>query len=108
MNHDRDLLLHWAEQGHIALQDLPAALRVAGVFPGPAQWRRFIDRLLLFSGVVLVCAGIIFFSSGLILLCSGALAELIYARGDVRDREFLRLTQTILAGARNPGADRTL
>ena len=36
------------------------------------------------------------------------LAELIYARGDVRDREFLKLTQTILATPRNPGADRTL
>jgi glycosyltransferase involved in cell wall biosynthesis len=53
-------------------------------------------------------AGVIFLSSGLILLCSGALAELIYARGDVRDREFLKLTQTILAGGRNPGVDRTL
>ncbi|HEX4971613.1 MAG TPA: hypothetical protein VFV69_11210, partial [Steroidobacteraceae bacterium] len=53
-------------------------------------------------------AGVIFLSSGLILLCSGALAELIYARGDVRDREFLKLTQTILAGPRNPDADRTL
>jgi len=51
---------------------------------------------------------VIFLSSGLILLCSGALAELIYARGDVRDREFLKLTQTILASGRNPGADRTL
>jgi glycosyltransferase involved in cell wall biosynthesis len=53
-------------------------------------------------------AGVIFLGSGLILLCSGALAELIYARGDVRDREFLKLTQTILAGTRNPGADRAL
>lgn len=53
-------------------------------------------------------SGIIFLASALILLCSGALAELIYARGDVRDREFLKLTQTILAGERNPGVDRTL
>jgi glycosyltransferase involved in cell wall biosynthesis len=53
-------------------------------------------------------AGVIFLGSGLILLCSGALAELIYARGDVRDREFLKLTQTILDGGRNPGTDRTL
>src|SRR5690242_17053118 len=30
-------------------------------------------------------SGVIFLSSALILLCSGALAELIYARGDVRD-----------------------
>jgi hypothetical protein len=53
-------------------------------------------------------SGVIFLASALILLCSGALAELIYARGDVRDREFLKLTQTILAGAGNPGVDRTL
>ncbi|MET0533099.1 MAG: glycosyltransferase family 2 protein [Steroidobacter sp.] len=39
--------------------------------------------------------GIIFLASGTILLCSGALAELIYSRGDIRDNEFLRLTQTI-------------
>jgi glycosyltransferase involved in cell wall biosynthesis len=53
-------------------------------------------------------SGVIFLGSALILLCSGALAELIYARGDVRDREFLKLTQTILAGTRNPEADRAL
>jgi glycosyltransferase involved in cell wall biosynthesis len=39
--------------------------------------------------------GVIFLASGMILLCSGALAELIYSRGDVRDNEFFRLTQTI-------------
>ena len=39
----------------------------------------------------------------MILLCSGALAELIYSRGDVRDREFFRLTQTIRrSAARKP------
>lgn len=53
-------------------------------------------------------SGVIFLGSALILLCSGALAELIYARGDVRDREFLRLTQTILAGTRNSDPDRAL
>jgi glycosyltransferase involved in cell wall biosynthesis len=39
--------------------------------------------------------GIIFLASGMILLCSGALAELIYSRGDIRDNEFFRLTQTV-------------
>jgi glycosyltransferase involved in cell wall biosynthesis len=53
-------------------------------------------------------SGVIFLGSALILLCGGALAELIYARGDVRDREFLRLTQTILARPGNPGTDRAL
>jgi len=53
-------------------------------------------------------SGVIFLGSAMILLCSGALAELIYARGDVRDREFLKLTQTILAARRNPEPDRAL
>ncbi len=39
--------------------------------------------------------GVIFMASGIILLCSGALAELIYSRGDIRDSEFFRLTQTV-------------
>ena len=49
------------------------------------------------SGVSLPLAGtsVIFLASALILLCSGALAELIYSSGDMRDREFSRLTQTI-------------
>ena len=40
-------------------------------------------------------AGVVFLASGLILLCSGALAELIYSRGDMRDSEFIRLTQDV-------------
>src|SRR4029079_4196238 len=69
-----------------------------------------VDLLLGADGISLPIAGsgVIFFGSALILLCSGAVAELIYARGDVRDREFLRLTQTILAAKRNPEPDRAL
>jgi len=69
-----------------------------------------VDLLLGADGISLPIAGsgVIFLGSALILLCSGALAELIYARGDVRDREFLRLTQTILAAKRNPEPDRAL
>ena len=69
-----------------------------------------VDLALGAEGISLPIAGsgVIFLGSALILLCSGALAELIYARGDVRDREFLKLTQTILAAKRNPEADRAL
>ncbi len=66
---------------------------------------------LVFAGAIslpIAGSGVIFLSSALILLCGGALAELIYARGDVRDREFLKLTQTILARPGNPGTDRAL
>jgi glycosyltransferase involved in cell wall biosynthesis len=40
-------------------------------------------------------SGIVFLASAMIFLCSGALAELAYSRGDVRDRDFLKLTQTV-------------
>jgi glycosyltransferase involved in cell wall biosynthesis len=40
-------------------------------------------------------AGVVFLASAVILLCSGALAELIYSRGDMRDSEFIRLTQDV-------------
>lgn len=46
-------------------------------------------------------SGIVFLASAMVLLCSGALAELTYARGDIRDREFLRLTQTVRAPQRS-------
>lgn len=39
--------------------------------------------------------GVVFLASAMVFLCSGALAELTYARGDIRDRDFLRLTQTV-------------
>jgi hypothetical protein len=69
-----------------------------------------VDLLLGGDAISLPIAGsgVIFLGSALILLCSGALAELIYARGDIRDREFLKLTQTILANPRNPDANRAL
>jgi glycosyltransferase involved in cell wall biosynthesis len=41
-------------------------------------------------------AGVVFLASALMLLFSGALAELIYSSGDVREREFIRLTQRVL------------
>ena len=42
-------------------------------------------------------AGLVFLASALTLVFSGALAELIYSSGDVREREFIRLTQRVLA-----------
>jgi hypothetical protein len=53
----------------------------------------FTDRAQL--SLPLAGTGIIFLASGTILLCSGALAELIYSRGDIRDNEFFKLTQTV-------------
>lgn len=57
----RNLLLAWAERGHIAPSDLPRALALAGATPTAGDWRRFLDRLLLWLGTVMVAAGLIFF-----------------------------------------------
>jgi glycosyltransferase involved in cell wall biosynthesis len=57
----------------------------------------FFDLITHRSEISLPVAGsgVVFLASAVILLCSGALAELIYSRGDIRDREFIRLTQSV-------------
>ncbi len=50
--------------------------------------------------IVLAGSGVIFLTCAVTLVCSGVLAELIYARGDLRPSEFLKLTRTVLP-ARN-------
>jgi uncharacterized membrane protein len=57
----RSTLLLWVEQGRIAPADLVRALALAQVLPTHDQWRVFLDRLLLWLGMVLVAAGVIFF-----------------------------------------------
>lgn len=66
MNHprnksDRADILDWSDQGRIPDERLRDALELAGVLPGAEDWRRFLDRLLLFLGVVLLASGVIFF-----------------------------------------------
>jgi uncharacterized membrane protein len=57
----RHEILEWAEEGRIPPGDLRRALDVAGALPDSSEWRRFLDRLLLFGGTILVAAGVIFF-----------------------------------------------
>ncbi len=57
MTDSRRIVLHWAEQGHLAAQDLSRALAVAEVLPSLDGWRHFLDRLLLWMGMVLVASG---------------------------------------------------
>jgi uncharacterized membrane protein len=61
MRSRRHILLDWLEQDRIAPENLQDALAVAGVFPSAANWRRFLDRLLLWLGALLLAAGVIFF-----------------------------------------------
>jgi glycosyltransferase involved in cell wall biosynthesis len=67
------------------------------IFAGAAFIHVFLDLLAGRPEMSMPIAGtgIVFLASALVFLCSGALAELTYARGDVRDRNFLKLTQTV-------------
>ncbi len=63
MANPRDEILDWTEQGRIVPGRLRAALEAAGALPSAADWRRFLDRLLLWMGaVMLACAAIFFFA----------------------------------------------
>lgn len=61
MNRHRNSILQWAEEGRIAPGRVEEAMRAAGSLPGRLDWRDFIDGLLLWSGTVLLAAGVIFF-----------------------------------------------
>jgi glycosyltransferase involved in cell wall biosynthesis len=96
------------------LLDLMVIKTVTSFASRPLRWFAYLSAPLILIGFAflghellsllagasrlswpLAGTGVIFLASGMILLCSGALAELIYSRGDVRDNDFFRLTQTI-------------
>jgi uncharacterized membrane protein len=55
----RHTILEWWERG--AVRDADAALQAAGMLPGRAEWRRFLDQLLLWSGALALAAAVVFF-----------------------------------------------
>lgn len=57
----RDWVLRWTEQSHIRPENIERALSVAGVLPDRAAWRRFLDRLFLWLGALMLAAALIFF-----------------------------------------------
>lgn len=61
MKSNRSDILDWSDQGRIPNDKLREALDLADVLPRANDWRRFLDRMLLFMGVVLLAAGVIFF-----------------------------------------------
>ncbi|MDY0066227.1 MAG: glycosyltransferase family 2 protein [Steroidobacteraceae bacterium] len=98
------------------LLDLMVVKTIATFASRPLRWFAWLSAPLLAAGLVtlghtvfglatgvsgislpLAGTGVVCLASAIILLCSGVLAELIYARGDVREREFIRLTQRVLA-----------
>jgi uncharacterized membrane protein len=58
---NRGDIIDWTEQGRIAPARLRAALEAGGALPGVADWRRFLDLLLLWLGAVMLAAAVIFF-----------------------------------------------
>ncbi len=69
------------------------------ILAGAALVHVLYDMLSGSRGISLPMAGtgIVFLASAMVFLCSGALAELTYSRGDIRDRDFIKLTQTVLS-----------
>ena len=61
MDHSRQDILEWAEAGRIEPKNLRPALEIGGVLPDRAQWRGFLDRLLLWLGAVMLAASAVFF-----------------------------------------------
>ncbi len=57
----RSLILHWIASGAIPQDQVNHALAVGEVLPNAQSWRKFLDRLLLFSGVVALACAVIFF-----------------------------------------------
>jgi len=57
----RDEILKWTEGGHLKPGEASRAFAIAGVTPKLADWRRFVEALLLWTGSILVAAGVIFF-----------------------------------------------
>ena len=61
MSDAREQILAWSRDGALAKDDVDRALRVAGVIPGAAEWRTFVERALLWLGAVLVAAAMAYF-----------------------------------------------
>lgn len=57
----RGEIISWAEAGLLATDGLPQAFRIAGILPGPHDWRRFLDLLTLWMGAAFLAAAVIFF-----------------------------------------------
>lgn len=61
MTTSRSWLLEWAHEGRIPRVSLREAFAAADILPGPADWTAFLDRLLLWLGVLAVSIGVILF-----------------------------------------------
>jgi glycosyltransferase involved in cell wall biosynthesis len=97
------------------LLDLMVIKTVASFTARPLLWFAILSLPVLFAGTVafgvtiaallsrhplslpIAGSGLIFFAAAIILISGGALAEVVYKLGDVREHEFARLTQRVSA-----------
>jgi glycosyltransferase involved in cell wall biosynthesis len=96
------------------LLDLLVIKTLASFAGRPLLWFGMLATPLFFGGTILIAyvllhsalegsplslpiagCGIIFLAAAFMLVCSGALGEMIYNLGDMRDHEFARLTQRL-------------
>jgi uncharacterized membrane protein len=61
LNDYRATLLDWLDAGALPRERFDAALRVAGVAPGAAAWRKFLETLFLWLGAASLAASVVFF-----------------------------------------------
>jgi uncharacterized membrane protein len=61
MSQLRDEILNWTATGRLRPGDAPRAFEIGGLTPQLSDWRTFLQTLLLWTGSVLVAAGVIFF-----------------------------------------------
>lgn len=57
----KSLIQQWTENGAITGDKVDQALAIAGVLPDGRAWRHFLDRLLLWTGVLALGIAVIFF-----------------------------------------------
>lgn len=61
MNDARQAIVNWALAGALPRDELPRALRAAGVTPTGAQWNAFLARLLTWLGAACLAAAAVYF-----------------------------------------------
>ncbi|QYJ99835.1 DUF2157 domain-containing protein [Shewanella psychrotolerans] len=61
MSNLREQVWRWYEQGKIAAEEMPKALKLAGQSQADVEWQQKIEQLLLWLGVLLLAAGVIIF-----------------------------------------------
>ena len=54
-------IIEWIDEGNLAAGDFSRAMRLAGITPALADWRKFFDLLALWLGVIFLALGVIFF-----------------------------------------------